>query len=255
MCVCAAAHKFSRGIHHHPSSTDHGQPGGHRAAVAHDYGMNARLPSMLTTADFSEAELSALVLDGMLFRVGECFSAADEVTGVWPRAASLATWLPPHLVAERATAAWVWGARNDPPAVHELCVDITARARPVIARRLAVREVVISADDIVTFRHTGPAVRVTTPLRTAVDIARSTARFTESDAECVATLMALGQFDAAACLATMDQRRNLPGKKRAVQRLRHSEHIAATLPRVEELFVRDPLAVPTSVNSQMGEVF
>lgn len=205
--------------------------------------MTSRLPSLLTTVDFSEAELCALVLDGVLFRVGEGFSAVDEIPGVALRARSLATWLPAQLVAERRTAAWVWGARNDAPAVHELCVDIAVRARPVAAMRLTVREVVITPDEVAHFDGGDVRVRVTTPVRTAVDIARTSRQFAGQDAECVAMLMVLGQFGAEHCVAAMDERRNLPGKKRAVERLRRSERIAASLPRVEEPLAVDPLAV------------
>jgi hypothetical protein len=209
--------------------------------------MTSRLAPLLTTLDFSEAELCALILDGVLFRVGEGFSAVDEVPGVELRARSLSAWLPPQLVAERGTAAWVWGARNDPPVVHELCVDISMRARPVGALRLTVREVVIGADEVARFDDGAAPVTVTTPVRTAVDIARTSKQFSAGDAECVAMLMVIGQFDAQECVTAMERRRNLPGKKRAVDRLRHSERIATTLPRVTEPLAADPLAVPPHV--------
>jgi hypothetical protein len=204
--------------------------------------MSSRLSPLLTTSDFSEAELCALVLDGALFRVGDCFSAVDEVPGASLRASALARTLPPQLIAERGTAAWVWGARTDPPGAPEVCVDITQRGRPVGATRIVVREVVITAADTLEFGTPGPPFRITTPLRTAVDIARWGDDFSDADAHVVASLMTMGAFGAAACLATMDGRRNLPGKKRAAERLIRCEQLASQLPQVDDAGV-DPLAI------------
>jgi hypothetical protein len=205
--------------------------------------MSSRLGPLLTTSDFSEAELCALVLDGTLIRVGDCFSAVDEIPGPPLRAAALARTLPPQLIAERGTAAWVWGARTDPPRMHEVCVDIGQRGRPVGAARIVVREVVITHGETSLFGPGTPPFRVTTPLRTAVDLARWSAEFGPSDALSVAILMTTAGFGAAECLATMDGRRNLPGKKRAAERLHDSEAVAATLPTVDASGASDPLAV------------
>lgn len=205
--------------------------------------MSPRLSPLLTTSDFSEAELSALVLDGALFRVGECYSAVDEVPGPPLRAAALARVLPPHLIAERGTAAWVWGARTDPPPTPEVCVDITQRGRPVGAARIVVREVVITSGETTAFDSPGLPFRVTTPLRTAIDLARWGDDFTDADAHCIAALMTAGGFGVAECLAPMDGRRNLPGKKRATERLALCERLAARLPQVDDAGGVDPLAI------------
>jgi hypothetical protein len=218
--------------------------------VTHDCPMSPRLQPLLTTSDFSEAELCALVLDGTLIRVGDCFSAVDEIPGAPLRAAALARSLPPHLIAERGTAAWVWGARTDPPRTHEVCVDIGQRGRPVGAVRLVVREVVIATAETVAFGSGADAFRVTTPLRTAIDLARWSTAFTQNDALAVALLMTTGGFSAADCLAAMDGRRNLPGKKRAAERLDRSESLAARLPSVDVAGAPDPLAVVPSASER-----
>ncbi|PRY70357.1 transcriptional regulator with AbiEi antitoxin domain of type IV toxin-antitoxin system [Glaciihabitans tibetensis] len=202
--------------------------------------MTPRLPSLFTTADFSEAELCALVLDGTLYRVGDCFCVIDEHPSAALRARSLALVLPDRLIAERHTAAWVWGALPDPPASHHVCVDIRSRVRPPGSRRLIVREVVISDAETVEFA----GIRVTTPLRTAIDLARSVGDFVDADITVVAWLMRIGQLTVDGCAAAMDTRRNLPNKKLALTRLENSASRAEQLPVAEEPLAADPLAVP-----------
>ena len=61
--------------------------------------------------------------------------------------------------------------------------------------------------------------RVTTPVRTAVELARARERFGENDAEAVRELGRIGGFGLEECLALMNARRNLPAKRRAAERL------------------------------------
>jgi hypothetical protein len=201
--------------------------------------MNTRIPSLLTTADFSEAELSALVLDGTLYRVGDCYSVIDTLPNPALRAQSLALTLPRRLIVERRSAAWVWGALPDPPASHHVCVDITSRVRPPGASRLIVREVVISNAEAATFGE----IRVTTPLRTVIDLARSPGEFDETDSIAIAALLRVGGLDLSACIAALDTRRNLPNKKIALQRLTSGFELEAGLPTIEETIGADPLAM------------
>ena len=101
------------------------------------------------------------------------------------------------------------------PAQLELCVDLRARARPAPAPHASVREVVLSAGDL---RVLGGR-RVTTPLRTAVDLARAREPFEPGDRDAVRALAAIGGFGVAECVVAMSVRRNLPAKRRAVERL------------------------------------
>jgi hypothetical protein len=200
--------------------------------------MNDRIPTLLTTADFSEAELSALVLDGALYRVGDCYCVIDQLPSAALRAQSLALVLPRRLIAERMTAAWVWGAIQDPPVSHQVCVDIRSRVRPPGARRLVVREVVIADTETADFTD----IRVTTPLRTVIDLARSPTEFGEAESEAIAALIHNGNLDIATCAAAVEQRRNLPNKKIAIARLRTSFIRATQLPKLDEPLGADPLA-------------
>lgn len=187
--------------------------------------MTPRLPPVLSCSDLPEAELHAAKLDGEVFAVGECFSPVDEVIGPAHRARSLAAVLPARMIAEQHTAAWVFGATDVPPPRPELCTDIDARARPASLAVLAVREVVIESSE---FCWMG-GMRVTTPLRTALDLARFSARFGPGERKAIAMLARLGRFGLADCIEAIESRRNLPLKHRALPRLQAA--FSASAPR------------------------
>jgi hypothetical protein len=191
--------------------------------------MTPRIPSLLTAADFSEAELSAMVLDGAVYRVGDCVSPIDEVPSAALRAAALALVIPARLIAERRTAAWVWGAANDLPARYEVCADIGARTRPPSPHRLVIREVVIDDDEVVDFA----GFKVTNPVRTAIDVARIAELFGDAEIDLVARLMRTAGFTAASCIAGMERRRNLPNRRAAAERLAQAEARARVIPSIE----------------------
>jgi hypothetical protein len=174
-----------------------------------------RLPAILDTGAFPSSELRALVLDGEAYRVDECVAAVDEIPTPILRAQALATILPDRLIAEQHTAAWIWGAQFEPPLQHEVCADIGARSRPSPSSRLLVREVVILHEDVAVLA----GLRVTTPMRTAIDLARFVTDWTEDEAHILGELTRLGGFSALDCARTMNRRRNLPAKKLALERL------------------------------------
>ena len=116
----------------------------------------------------SFAELTSARLDGELVAIGATFRFIDQPDSRQARAASLGLALHDSraIISER-TAAWVWGWAPACSTVST-CVSIAARL-PSTARRLqGTREVVIGADEVAVIGD----VRVTTPLRTVVDLAR-----------------------------------------------------------------------------------
>ena len=177
--------------------------------------MTQRLHPVLSPADLPEAELRAALLDGEVFAVGECFSPVDEVVGPVHRARSLAALLPPRLIAEQHSAAWVLGASSSPPSRPELCTDSAARTKPPSLAMLAVREVVIDSSE---FSWLG-GIRVTTPLRTAIDLARFSIAFGAEEREIVARLAESGRFRLSDVTEAIERRRNLPRKRLALTRL------------------------------------
>jgi len=178
-------------------------------------GRVAALSPVLSPRDLPLAELTAARLDGELYSLVDAFCPVDELETPALRARALLSGRSPRLIAELGTAAWVWGAMPVVPTAHEFCADLAARARLAPSSGVVVRELVLDPDDVVEFA----GARVTTPLRTAVDLARFRAGFAEGDADVVRALASIGRFDVDDCLALMERRRNLPAKRRAAQRL------------------------------------
>lgn len=175
-----------------------------------------RVPDLLGPADLPAAELHAARLDGELFPLAEGFASIAGLDGPGLRAAAAAVGRSERLIADRRTAAWVWGVTARPPRPLEFCVDIRARTRPPRDPLVSVREVVLDEEDVMRFPGGGA---VTTPLRTAVDLARTDG----DDGGCAELLRGLGAFEAvtvAAAAALMDRRRNLSGKRAALAVLR-----------------------------------
>lgn len=180
--------------------------------------MTQRLPPVLSSTDLPLAELLAARLDGELFRVDDCFCPVDEVEQPAHRASALRAGLSDRLIAEQRSAAWVWGALELPPQPHQLCAAMGARVRPPGAGWVMSREVVIEPWEIVVLG----GMQVTTPLRTAVDLARSSPSFGEAEERVIRWLALHGGFTVEDCLDDMDRRRNLPNKRQAAARLRRS---------------------------------
>jgi hypothetical protein len=177
--------------------------------------MTPRLSGILTRFDLPAAELCAMRLDGEVYQVDDSVAALDELNNPALRARILAAQVPSRLIAEQRSAAWVWGARHEPPAQHQLCANTDARVRPPHARRLSVREVVISPDEISVIG----TLELTSPLRTAIDLARFADDWDDRDSFAVTELMRIGRFDINDCVATMNVRKNLPNKRQAISRL------------------------------------
>jgi hypothetical protein len=177
--------------------------------------MRLRLGTVLSLSDFPAPELTALILDGEAFRVDQCVTPVDTVPGPVLRAAALVAELPPKLIAEQHTAAWVWGVVADPPPRHEVCADITARIRPTLDARLSVREVVVLHEDVSVVA----GLTVTTPMRTAIDLTRFVVDWSDEEARIVRDLLVLGECGILDCARVMNRKRNLPNKRIALARL------------------------------------
>lgn len=174
------------------------------------------LPPVLDSAQLPLPERMAAALDAELYPLGDAHCPIDEIETPALRLAAILTGRPERLIAELGTAAWVWGAIPFAPARIELCVDLRARARPLQAGHARVREVILAGDDV----HEFGGRRVTTPLRTAVDLARAREPFDTADRDAVRGLAGIGGFALDDCIALMQTRRNLPAKRRAAERLR-----------------------------------
>lgn len=174
-----------------------------------------RLPAVISRLDLPLAELSAARLDGEVYAVDDGYSPVDVPCGPFERAASIAEYCQGRLMAEQRTAAWVWGALDQPPVRHELCASLGARARPAVPIRTRVREVVIDESEFVILA----GVPVTTPLRTIIDLARFSERYSEEERQMTLRLAAISGITLQRCKEEMDARTNLPNKRRGMVRL------------------------------------
>jgi hypothetical protein len=175
----------------------------------------SRLPAVLSQSYLSETELHAAKLDGEVYRVDRCFSPIDEIDGPRNRARSLALTVPARLIAEQRTAAWIYGALSPAPWQHQFCADIIARVRPSALVAITVREVVIDFSELLEVA----GLLVTTPLRTAVDLARNSVDFGDDELRAIGELMRIGEFGIDEVRGVLDRRRNLPNKRIAIERI------------------------------------
>jgi len=129
--------------------------------------MTPLVPAVLTPSDLPLAELTCARLDGELFAVAGAWCPIDALDGPEIRARAVAPLAPSRAAAERMTAAWIYGLAAE-PVRHQFCVDVTARTRKPSGTGTLLREVRIGPDDT---RLVGQLL-VTTPLRTAIDLAR-----------------------------------------------------------------------------------
>lgn len=127
-------------------------------------------PWLLFAGDaLSPAELSAARLDGDVVELGEGYMPADAVETAWLRAGSLAPMVTDTLAVTHLSAAWVHGGLTEPPGRHTLQRAVDRRLHHMIGRRFHYRDPHI--DDADQLRIAG--VRVTTPVRTLADLART----------------------------------------------------------------------------------
>ncbi len=163
-------------------------------------------------ARLSLAELTAARLDGDVVELGEAYIPADAVETRALRAGSLGALLGDSLAATHLTAAWVHGALPDPPARHTVQRAVTRRLHRAPSRSLIYRDLAVDAADVELIG----GVRVTSPLRTLIDLAR----VDDDDHARAARLLA--DDDAALVAAAIDRLQGgvLPHKRTAVSLLR-----------------------------------
>lgn len=174
-----------------------------------------------SSAGLSTTELRAAVLDGELLTLGDGFAPLDLPVTSADRARTLTPTLGDRrvILADR-TAAWVWGwCRESGPL--STCVSIAARIPSPERRRLGAREAVIEDDEWCLL----DGVRVTTPSRTLIDLARHA-----PDASIVGVL-ATGLTDSGVTLgevlAVLKSRPRLSFVRLARQRLAAASDLAA----------------------------
>lgn len=178
--------------------------------------MPRALPLVLSHGDLPHPELLAARLDGEVFAFASGFCPIDEIVEPAHRAYEVTLGLPPRLIPEQLSAAWIWGALDEQPEHPQFCVRLGARVGHASSTTIHVREVVLDDSDLAVLGE----VAVTTPFRTAVDLARFSSRWTAEERMIVERLMAIGKFDKGDIERHLDARNKLPAKRLARQRIR-----------------------------------
>ncbi|HYI32165.1 MAG TPA: hypothetical protein VEX88_01745 [Glaciibacter sp.] len=178
------------------------------------------LGTLLTGRDLPVAELCCARLDGELVAVGEGWSPVDLPVGEAVRAQAAALLVPPRVIAERMTAAWIFGLVPEPTR-HHFCVDARTRAHVPPSSRIQLREVNCTTDDTLTLG----GLQVTTPLRTVSDLARHGAVEEPMLVHVIAALLAYGRLDPQDAIERLSLRPRAPHTGLALRRV----HTAASV--------------------------
>lgn len=190
----------------------------------------------------SIAELSAATLDGHLVGLGEGFMPADAVETPSMRAASLRSLLGDTKAASLLSAAWIWGAQDEPPVRHSAHRAVPHRLKHLLDRRLVLHDSYLAAERRVLLG----GVWVSTPTHTLLALVRATVAAAGtspagapealgSAAEpahltAARALMTMGIADPAEAAAWLDTRPRMPGKQATREMLRtlqDSQHARA----------------------------
>lgn len=165
------------------------------------------------------SEQSAMVLDGDLWRLGVTVVEPDSPDDALNRLRLASAGCPPNVAIVRLSAAWVWHALEELP--QRVSVSSIDRTRLVsqINGRFVTCDLRFTEGDLVQ----GHSRHVTSPARTATDIARYETNLGEE--ELVALLGRLmrvherGFGTSEAIIERVERSRNLPYKARCLSRL------------------------------------
>jgi hypothetical protein len=172
------------------------------------------MPTVLDASDLPLAERWAVRLDGDGFVLGDGLIAADEPDGPAQRAASVATDARRYgLVLGGWTAAWVHGGTERLRRPLDLRTDSDGGVR---TKLLPIRQVAFGPRDTVELAR----VRVTTPFRTAADLARLELRLTDETVAVLRHLVALAGLTWPQAVAALAATSTAPGRLRALDRFR-----------------------------------
>ena len=173
-----------------------------------------RLPSVLDAADLPLAERCAVRLDGDGFVLGDGLIAADEPDGPVQRASSVAADARRYgLVLGGWTAAWVHGATDRLRRPLDLQTDSEGGVR---TKLLPIRQVAFGPRDVAELG----GVHVTSPLRTALDLARLEVRLSDEAVSAIAHLVHRSGLTWPQAVAALAATPTAPGKRRALARFR-----------------------------------
>jgi hypothetical protein len=171
--------------------------------------------SLSVPSSFSIAELSACTLDGEFALVDSGFVLSDSPDSAVMRARIVVSRVDARAVVASWSAAWVHGAIFNAPPRHTVALRDGLRLRLSPEHRYDIAQMAFEPQDV----EGSLGAYVTTPLRTAIDLAR----FTSEDPRLEGALMTLLSMASATeedVSDVLERGNNLPYKQRAYRRLR-----------------------------------
>ncbi|GAA1754531.1 hypothetical protein GCM10009747_10600 [Agromyces humatus] len=181
---------------------------------------------MLGTDDLPLAELCAARIDGDLFAIDEGWAPIDEPDLPSLRAAVVALRVSRSLIIERLSAAWVYDALDTAPRTAQFCVPHRSRIAAIADRRITIREVVLTDDEVAELG----GVSCTTPARTAFDLLRETSLPDADSVGIVARLLAPRPRLESQIRERLARAQRMPHRARALVRLDHAVETASSTP-------------------------
>ncbi len=188
------------------------------------------LPDFLTHRDFNIAELSACSLDGEVAALDSAYLLNDVPDDQIFRARIVGMAVDHRCIAASWSAAWVHGAIQIPPHLHTVALRDGLRLRFDPAKRYNIAQMSFSHRDV----SGTPGAYVTTPLRTAVDLAR----FTGHDprlSPALVFLLSLAKAQEGDVREILERANHLPHKRRAYRRLGEALAFAHTVDVVDSV--------------------
>lgn len=163
---------------------------------------------------FPIAELSACALDGELFQVDAAYLLCDYPSDVTSRARVVVSRVDERCIVASWSAAWVHAAIARPPAQHTVALRDGLRIRLSPDLRYDIAQMSFDKSDVMG----SVGAFVTTPLRTAIDLARFVSHDSRLDDALVA-LMRGSQATTQDVRNVLNRGLHLPYKQRAYRRL------------------------------------
>ena len=164
-------------------------------------------------------EISALTLDGELWRSAAAVCEPDVPDDAVSRILFAQTQCPQNVVFARSSAAWIWGAFNEIPRRWTITSDSRKRLPTMPNEHFSVCDLKLGESDVVPISSS----LVTTPARTVVDIGRYENEMPEPTVIAVMRALLEMHDDARAetrrIIDEVSQSQHLPYKRKCLERL------------------------------------
>lgn len=181
--------------------------------------------------NLSPTEIGALALDGELWRSQATVCETDTPDDAVSRIAFARTHCPRDTIFARTSAAWIWDAFDRIPSRWTVTSRTKARLPTMPNQHFVVCDLKLEAADVVNVNESF----VTSPTRTAIDIARyETALPEPTVVDIIRRLLAKASGDTDQGLEIYEQvsqSRHLPYKQKCLERLARATAVQPSLTR------------------------